>query len=271
MKEVVKLIEKHVNERKIDRHQGLNVLLDFMVDLFDISHFEKINGFLDNCKIQAKKEPYLYQVTLIWLGKVSQAIEEGSWIDFFGGIYEEMYQSKGKASTLGQFFTPPNLCYAIAKVSQPIEGKISDCACGSGRTLLAGASAAGFPRSNFYIGEDLDVVSVKMCALNLMIHGCKGRVVQHDSLKNPILYDYGFRINDIRYPIPTPFYSLTRISLTKEDIASQNERIKEMYGDNVKVEQYNGYEVVKPNGKPKPLFENKETECVQSYTQLSLF
>jgi hypothetical protein len=104
-----------------------------------------------------------------------------------------------------------------------------------------------------------------------MIHGCKGRVVQHDTLKNPILYDYGFRINDIRYPMPTPFYSLTRISLTKEDIARKNEKIRERYGDNVKVEQYNGYEVVKPNGKPKPFFEKKETELVQSYTQLSLF
>ena len=59
MKEVVKLIEKHVNERKIDRHQGLNALLDFMVDLFDSSHFEKRNGFLDNCKIQDQKDPYL--------------------------------------------------------------------------------------------------------------------------------------------------------------------------------------------------------------------
>lgn len=224
MKEVVKLIEKHVNERKIDRHQGLNVLLDFMVDLFDSSHFEKRNGFYDHCKIQAQKEPYLYQVTLIWLGKVSQAIEEGSWIDFFGEIYEEMYQSNRKASTLGQFFTPPSVCDMMSELSDPVYGRINDSACGSGRTLLASASASGFSRSNVYFGEDIDSVSVKMCALNLMIHGCRGFVLQHDSIVEMEMFDFGFRINDIRYPIQTPFYSLTKIKMTKKDLKRNTDK-----------------------------------------------
>ena len=170
MKEVVKLIEKVVSEKRIDRHQGLNALLDF-----------------------------------------------------FGGIYEEMYQSRSKSSTLGQFFTPPAVCDLLAYCSEPIEGKISDCACGSGRTLLAAGAESGFSRDNYYVGEDLDLVSVKMCALNLMIHGCRGRVVQHDTLMNPICYDYGFRINDIRFPMPTPFYSLTRIRFTKDDLEKRKE------------------------------------------------
>lgn len=213
MKKVVKLIEKHVNERKIDRHQGLNVLLDFMVDLFDSSHFEKRNGFLDNCKIQAQKDPYLYQVTLIWLEKVSKAIEKGSWIDFFGGIYEEMYQSNRKASTLGQFFTPPPVCGIMGSLSVPVCGRINDSACGSGRTLLAAAAASGFSRNNVYVGEDIDIASVKMCALNLMVHGCRGIVIQHDSIQEPVTFDSGFRINDIRYPLPSIYYSLTKIRI----------------------------------------------------------
>ena len=214
MKEVVKLIETHVNERKIDRHQGLNVLLDFLVDLFDCSHYEK-NGFLDNCKIQAQKEPYLYKVAMIWMGKVSQAMENGTWIDFFGGIYEEMYQSNRKASTLGQFFTPPPVCDMMGALSIPVHGRINDSACGSGRTLLAAAAESGFDRNNIYVGEDVDIASVKMCALNLMIHGCRGEVLQHDSILETETYDFGFRINDIRYPFPSPFYSLTRISNRK--------------------------------------------------------
>lgn len=210
MKEVVKLIEMHVNERKIDRHQGLNVLLDFLVDLFDCSHYEK-KGFLDNCKIQAQKEPCLYKVAMIWMEKVSQAMENGTWIDFFGGIYEEMYQSNRKASTLGQFFTPPHVCDVMSELSIPVRGRINDSACGSGRTLLAAAAASGFDRNNYYVGEDVDVASVKMCALNLMIHGCRGAVLQHDSIIDTDTYDFGFRVNDIRYPLPSPFYSLTRI------------------------------------------------------------
>lgn len=271
MKEVIKLIDKVVTEKRIDRHQGLNAVLDFLIDIFDVKHYTAENGWFERVARAEREENHLYQIMLIWMDKVATAMENGTWLDFFGGVYEEMYQSKGKASALGQFYTPPSLCDLLAYCSDPCEGKINDSACGSGRTLLAAASRSGFPRDNYYIGEDIDIVSVKMCALNLMIHGCKGHVVQHDTLMNPILYDYGFRINDIRFPMPTPFYSLTRIKLTKEDIARKDERIRERYGDNVKVEQYNGYEAVKPNGKPKPLFEKKETECVQSYTQLSLF
>jgi type I restriction-modification system DNA methylase subunit len=147
--------------------------------------------------------------------------------------------------------------------------------------LLAAASASGFCRSNFYVGEDIDLTSVKMCALNLMIHGCRGRVVQHDTLNNPILYDYGFRINDIRFPIPSPFYSLTRVSLTKADIEKQNKRVRKRYGDNVEVSKYVGYEVVRPKdgAKPifKPIFENPpikkevEQEKAKEPEQLSLW
>ena len=38
MKEGVNLIEKVVTEKKIDRHQGLNAVLDFLIDIFDIKH-----------------------------------------------------------------------------------------------------------------------------------------------------------------------------------------------------------------------------------------
>ena len=223
MKEVVNLIEKHVNERKIDRHQGLNVLLEFLVELFDRNHFEK-NNFIDNCKIQAKKEPCLYKVAMIWMDKVDTAMESGGWIDFFGEIYEEMYQSNRKASTLGQFFTPPSVCDMMSELSVPVYGRINDSACGSGRTLLASASASRFSRSNVYFGEDIDSVSVKMCALNLMIHGCRGFVLQHDSIIEKEMFDFGFRINDIRYPIQTPFYSLTKIKMTKKDLKRNTDK-----------------------------------------------
>lgn len=217
MKETISLIEKVVREKNLDAHQGLNAVLDFLIDIFDIKHYLSKEGWFSAVSKAEKEEPHLYRIMMIWMEKVATAMEKGSWIDFFGGVYEEMYQSRGKASTLGQFFTPPNICDLMAKISSPVKGRVNDCACGSGRTLLAGASAAGFPRSNFYIGEDLDMVSVKMCALNLMIHGCQGRVVRHDTLAEPICFDYGFRINDIRYPFETPFYSLTRIKMTREE------------------------------------------------------
>ena len=253
MKEVMLVIERHVRDRRLDAHQGLNALLDFLIDLFDVRHYRTKNGWFDAVAKAEKEEPYLYKVMMIWMDKVASAMEKGSWLDFFGEMYEEMYQSKGKASTLGQFFTPPELCTMIAKCAQPVQGTINDGACGSGRTLLAAGCVGGFNRDCRYVGEDIDLVSVKMCALNLMIHGCKGRVVQHDTLVNPICFDYGFRINDVRYPFPTPFYSLTRISLTKEDMERENK--------NDETEQNAVY--VNP-----PI---KEADKAKLFTQLNLF
>lgn len=233
MKETIRLIEKVVREKRLDAHQGLNAVLDFLIDMFDIKHYLSKDGWFNAVSRAEKEEPHLYRIMMIWMEKVATAMENGSWLDFFGGIYEEMYQSRGKASTLGQFFTPPNLCDLMAQISQPVDGRVSDCACGSGRTLLAGASAAGFTRSNFYIGEDLDMVSVKMCALNLMIHGCRGRVVRHDTLREPVCFDYGFRINDIRYPFETPFYSLTRIKMPREEPVEKTSKVNVEQNDNL--------------------------------------
>lgn len=63
----------------------------------------------------------------------------------------------------------------------------------------------------YYQGEDIDFSSVKMCALNMMIHGMHGRAIRHDTLMEPVSFDYVFEINEVRYPFPTPFYSLRKI------------------------------------------------------------
>lgn len=150
----------------------------------------------------------------MWLEIVAKKIDEGCWIDVFGNIYEEMYQSKGKSSMLGQFFTPPGLCDLMANMNEPTDGKIGDPACGSGRTLLA---AYVNNKKAYYIGEDIDGISCKMCALNLMIHGAKGRVICHDTLNSPVFFNWGYEINEVRYPFPTPFYSLRLISNVKPE------------------------------------------------------
>lgn len=254
MKEVVKLIEKVVSEKRIDRHQGINVVLDFLIDIFDSRHYTSDGGWFKVVANAEKEEPHLFGIMMIWMEKVAAAMEKGTWLDFFGGIYEEMFQSKGKASTLGQFFTPPAVCDMLAFCTEPNEGKILDCACGSGRALLAAGAKRKFQRDNYYCGEDIDMACVKMCALNLMIHGCRGRVVQHDTLKEPILYDYGFRLNDVRFPIPSPFYSLTRVSFTKAELMRRNEKVRKKYGDDVEVEKWSDYEIVKPKVGARPMF-----------------
>lgn len=282
MKEVISLLGKHVYERNIDRLQGLNVLLDFLVDMFDYRHYQKEDGFANNIKEISEKEPYLFKIALIWLDKVATAMDNGSFLDFFGGIYEEMYQSKSKASQSGQFFTPPEVAELLAKLCQ-IGGErdytCSDPAgCGSGRTLLAHYAANKFADC-YYRADDLDIVSVKMCALNMMAHGMRGQVVQHDTLVNPILFDFGYEINEVRYPFPTPYLSLREIKYTKEDLERDNMRVLRRYGDNVlEKTTCHGREELKQivpveGAKPKPIFGNKEVKVNPPFesTQLNLF
>lgn len=215
MKEVVSLIDKVVRKKQADRSQGLNILLDFLIGMFDVKLHQKKHGWIDAVQKANEEEPELTKIMLIWMDKVNKEMEKGKWLDFFGELYEELYKSRGKASALGQFFTPPHVCDLMSNLEFTCRGTIGDSACGSGRMLLAQASISNFSRDNFYIGEDLDLVSVKMCALNLMLHGCRGVVRQHDALTDPNTFSYGFRINDIRYPIPHPLYSLTKLPFMK--------------------------------------------------------
>lgn len=216
MKETIHLLERHVNERQLDRHRGLEVLCDFLIDLFDARHYLTPEGWATNLVTQHQKEPYLFQIAIIWMNKVTEAMEKGVWLDFFGGLYEEMYQTRGKASMLGQFYTPKHLCDLLSRCSgKDNDTRINDPSCGSGRTLLAHFADSGFSPSGYYVGEDIDTISVKMCALNMMIHGMRGRAVRHDTLRSPVHFDYGYEINEIRYPVPTDYYSLRKISHTK--------------------------------------------------------
>lgn len=213
MRKIIQEIEESVRKNGNDRQQGLAIWLDYLIDLFDVKYI--MDGTFEKHLVEkSEKDENLYNATVMWLEIVAKKIDEGGWIDVFGEIYEEMYQSKGKSSMLGQFFTPKGLCDLMANMNEPTNGKIGDPACGSGRTLLA---AYVKNKKAYYIGEDIDGISCKMSALNLMIHGARGRVVCHDTLANPVYFNWGYEINEVRYPFPAPFYSLRLISNVKPD------------------------------------------------------
>lgn len=217
MKRIKELIDKHCRNKEIGLQNGLDALLDYMIDFFDYSHY--LNDNIEkHWQDMLGKSRELFIVTIDFMERAAKAIEQGTWIDYFGQLYESQYQSKGKASNLGQFFTPPDICNLMADVSRcKKEDRINDPACGSGRTLLSYFAKAE-NKSGYYVGEDIDITSVKMAALNMMIHGMRGRAIRHDTLKDPITFELGYEINEVRYPCPTPYYSLRRISnATKDD------------------------------------------------------
>jgi type I restriction enzyme M protein len=115
------------------------------------------------------------------------------WYDMLGDIYMEL-ASRSKASRMGQFFTPVEVCDVMAQLTFDMDpgvavGKTAiDPACGSGRTLLA--LHALQPKMGLLYGADLDPICAKMCALNFWLHGIRGEVACMNSLSQQWYFAY---------------------------------------------------------------------------------
>lgn len=124
------------------------------------------------------------------------ALEENPEQDFLG----EMFMALELGSHWhGQFFTPYNLCAAMAMLTLPdAEAQIrckgyaavNDPACGAGATLIGARNAlqkAGYGSSQaFFVGQDIDRTAGMMCYVQLSLLGCAGYVVIANTLSNPL-------------------------------------------------------------------------------------
>lgn len=149
-----------------------------------------------------------------------EAVAVNGHCDIFGGVYEEFFQSKFKASNTGQFFTPESVCDLMADVVGDFEGcAVSDCACGSGRTLIAHAKQAYRNedtrlKAYVYHGGDTDNTSVMMCALNFAINGMVGMVERRNALT--MEFFGGYIVNDIKVPFYNDLIRIKRYDDEKE-------------------------------------------------------
>jgi type I restriction enzyme M protein len=114
--------------------------------------------------------------------------------DAFGKIYEyflgKFAMSEGQKG--GEFFTPISLVKLIVEVIEPYHGRIYDPACGSGGMFV---QSAGFIQrhkaQSQFIGTAMQAISiygqekvaetVRLCKLNLAVHGLAGDIRQANS------------------------------------------------------------------------------------------
>lgn len=149
------------------------------------------------------------QIVLI----MQRELKHKLWFDIFGNIYEELIASKSRRSNSGQFFTPESLCDLMTEICQGEEkqtGKlISDCACGSGRTLLAHHVRN---LGNYYVAEDIDKTCAMMCVCNFLLHGVMGEVIWHNSLIPEQFYG-AWRVNsELNNPL-SKWYGIPHIQV----------------------------------------------------------
>lgn len=122
---------------------------------------------------------------------------EGGWCDLLGNFFEE-HNGKFGRDARGQFFTPESVCQFMAEIvatDAKADGNdtrtVMEPSCGSGRNLLALDRL--HPRNrfrHFYTACDLDHRCVKMCVVNMFMHGMSGVVIHMNSLSMEIWGGY---------------------------------------------------------------------------------
>ena len=108
--------------------------------------------------------------------------------DAFGKIYEyflgKFAMSEGQKG--GEFFTPTALVKLIVEIIEPYHGRIYDPACGSGGMFV---QSAGFvarhrrdPNAEISVyGQEKVAETVRLCKMNLAVHGLAGDIKQGNS------------------------------------------------------------------------------------------
>ena len=130
-------------------------------------------------------------------GRAVAAMEETR--DEMKDILGDLFQGAITYGEAGQFFTPATVGRMMARMmvsDVPEEERhtvkrVGDPACGSGRMLLAVAEMQ--PHWHF-VGQDVDLRCVRMCAINLALRNLSGYVIHGNSLTDErrLVYRTGF-------------------------------------------------------------------------------
>lgn len=112
--------------------------------------------------------------------------------DMSGDLYEYMLSKLNSAGTNGQFRTPRHIIKMIVELMSP-EAKdiICDPACGTGGFLISAAGYIGnlsdLPLNSQFHGFDFDATMLRICSMNLMLHGIKNPQIE---ARNSLSQDY---------------------------------------------------------------------------------
>jgi len=105
--------------------------------------------------------------------------------DAFGKIYEYFLGkfAMGEGQKGGEFFTPTSLVKLIVEIIEPYHGRIFDPACGSGGMFVQSAGFVERHKKNpgqeiSLYGHEKVAETVRLCKMNLAVHGLSGDVRQ---------------------------------------------------------------------------------------------
>ena len=145
---------------------------------------------------------WLTNETLVSLLRSVNAILGDIEGDAFGKVYEYFLGKfvVAEGAKGGEYFTPTSIVRLIVEIIEPFNGKILDPACGSGGMFVQSARFVDQHRNgktgrlSIYGQERVDE-TVRLCKMNLAVHGLEGQVSQSNTYyEDPFLavgrFDY---------------------------------------------------------------------------------
>jgi type I restriction enzyme M protein len=138
--------------------------------------------------------------------------------DAFGKVYEYFLGKFAIAEGAkgGEYFTPTSIVRLIVEIIEPFRGKILDPACGSGGMFVQSARFMdahrnGKPGRLSIYGQERVDETVRLCKMNLAVHGLEGQVSQSNTYyENPFKKDGPFD-----YVMANPPFNVNKIDKAK--------------------------------------------------------
>ena len=177
----VRPLEKTICEfAGLNGYDPMNVFTDFL--RYVIHGFSPGAPPLKDWRYKRQQNAAFMKMFAEWVRLMQKQLEAASWYDALGDLFMALSSRKGQQAQ-GQFFTPVHICDLMVMCTETDEKKtgqrINDPTCGSGRLLLAYHVRH---LGNYLVAEDVNRTCCLMTICNMLIHGCVGEVIHHDSL-----------------------------------------------------------------------------------------
>jgi type I restriction enzyme M protein len=113
--------------------------------------------------------------------------------DILGRAYEYLLRkfAEGQGQSAGEFFTPKEVGWTIARVMHPEQGEsVYDPACGSGGLLVKCELLVQEKYKQIELplqlyGQEINHVTYAMARMNMIVHDMEGEIAIGDTLRNP--------------------------------------------------------------------------------------
>ena len=112
------------------------------------------------------------------------ALDKGQGLDMLGKTYEYFIGNfaNTEGARGGEYFTPESVVRVLVECMEPKEGVVFDPACGSGGMFVQSDRFAHHAGALSFYGQERIDTTVRLCQMNLILHGLRGDIHLGNSL-----------------------------------------------------------------------------------------